>query len=59
MPQYRNIAGRRYLKTVTGLTKSGAQKKAREYRVVLGLMVRIVSDGRGYYDVYTRGRKER
>ena len=57
MTQYKNIDGKRYLKTVTGLTKAGAQKKAREYRVVVGIRVRVVPDGHGYYDLYTRTRK--
>ena len=56
MAQFKNIGGRRYFKSLQSLTKSGALQRAKQYRKQ-GMLARVASDGRGYYDVFTASPK--
>jgi len=61
MGQYKNIRGRRYYKSLASMTKSYAEKRAKEYRRRSNVLVRVSPDpdNRGYYAVYTAPKKKR
>lgn len=52
MAQYKIINSRRYHKTASDLTKSGADRKAASYRN-RGWLARAVRNSSGRYDVFT------
>jgi hypothetical protein len=52
MAQYKVIGGKRYYKSVSDLTKSGAERKAASYRNK-GMLARAIQNSRGRYDVFT------
>jgi hypothetical protein len=49
----KTIRGKRYFRSVWGLTKQAALRKASDWRTV-GYKASVVSQGDGYYAVYMR-----
>ena len=58
MAQFHNFDTRRYFSTLIRMNKSGALKRAADYRKK-GLLSRVSPDGEGTYTVWTASRRKK